>query len=276
MTRSTRSLSLNCPFLFLALPLLSPVHPLCLDLSRLTPNGTSTTRLLFDPSNDICPDFGSEDYVDIRKDLGSDDQATIAKLTASWTKGHDKKKSLWAAQVTADEAAEEARQTQAAEDAAEAAKAAEKERLEEEAKKPKLGDFNEESIAPTTIEARISPYAERKLERKEYCLLYPFTPRDNQLTVQTGPSSMTHKSMVRDDQLTWREFDLGKARFLMEIMRYKWEKKHLDALSKFFYLICNHPLRFQPHGEATLLTYAECTRFSWHQSLGTPEWQYQN
>ncbi|KAJ7779364.1 hypothetical protein DFH07DRAFT_950428 [Mycena maculata] len=92
-----------------------------------TPNGASTTRLLFDPSNDICRDFGSEDYTNIRKDLGSDDQAAIAKLTASWTKGHDKKKALSAAQVTVDEAAEEARQTQAAEDAAEAAKAAEKE-----------------------------------------------------------------------------------------------------------------------------------------------------
>ncbi|KAJ6607856.1 hypothetical protein B0H10DRAFT_1736469, partial [Mycena sp. CBHHK59/15] len=251
-------------------------------------------RLLSNPNTETCPDFSSDDFADVRKDIGPDDQTAIDKLVASWTKGHDKRKDQWAQKVAAEQAAEDARQKEAEEKAAEAARLAEKERLDVEAKKPKLGSFDENSEAPSFIEARISPFAQRKLEKMEYCVLSPFTPQglaeaasaalsssdnissvrlsqndDNQLTVQTGPSSTAHKNMLQDDQLSWREFDLGKTRFLKEIIQAGWDQKHCDTLSQFFFHISNHSLREQPNADQILKVYADRTRFAWHQSLGT-------
>jgi hypothetical protein len=77
--------------------------------------------------------------------------------------------------------------------------------------------------------------------------------------------------MVRDDQLTWREFELGQSRFTKEIIRANWPKPHVDAITHFFYLICNHSLREQPQGDLTLQTYADRTRYKWHLTLGTPQ-----
>ncbi|KAJ7257570.1 hypothetical protein B0H12DRAFT_984626, partial [Mycena haematopus] len=251
-------------------------------------------RLLSDPNLNMCPDYTSEDFADIRSSLDSaDDAAAVQTLVKSWTKNNDKLKAQWAQQVAADKARaiaeERVRTAEAEEAAAVAAERAEEERLEAEKKKPKLGNFDANGNAPAFIEARISPFAQRKLEKMEYCLLWPFTPvispalssnddissvrltqnDDNGLSVQAGPSSNTHKGMVRDDQLTWREFDLGKSQYLKEITRAGWPKTHVEALSQFFYLICNHSLREQPMGDATLKVYADRTRFEWHQTLGS-------
>ncbi|KAJ7785754.1 hypothetical protein B0H16DRAFT_1295785 [Mycena metata] len=264
--------------------------------------GVVPVRLLSDPNLNFCPDFASDDFSDIRDSMGdlTSDEAA-AKLTQSWTKGNDKKKEKWAHQLAADrveaQAAEDARQKKADEEAATAAKAVEDERLETEKKKPKLGDFDANREAPSFLESRISPFAQNKIDNKKYCLLYPFTPRglaeaaaaalssnddvssvrlsqsdDNQLTVQSGPASTAHKNMVRDNQLAWREFDLGKTRFLKEIIRAGWPTSHVDALSKFFFLIMNYDtIRNRPGGEQILMTYADRIRWDWHQMLGTSE-----
>ncbi|KAJ7902162.1 hypothetical protein B0H14DRAFT_2330152, partial [Mycena olivaceomarginata] len=252
------------------------------------------------PQYRVLPDFASEEFADIRNTINANDQTAIDSLVAAWTKANDKRKKQWEEQVAADKAAEKSCRGSTPEGGrgggAEAAKIAEKERLEEEAKKPKLGDFNANGDAPSALETRISPFAQRKLEKREYCLLWPFTPKglaeaastalssnddissvrltqteDNQLSVQAGPSSSAHKNMVRDDQLTWREFELGQSRFTKEIIRANWPKPHVDAITHFFYLICNHSLREQPQGDLTLQTYADRTRYEWHLTLGTPQ-----
>ncbi|KAJ7160663.1 hypothetical protein C8R43DRAFT_881441 [Mycena crocata] len=265
-----------------------------------TSNGASTVRLLFDPNTFSCPDYASDDFADLRTDIGPDDQSAITKLTESWTKANDKQKAAWRRQVDADEAAEKAEEELRLRTAAEAeeaiAKLAEEERLEAEKKKPKLGDFDANSAPPSFVEARISPFAQKKLEKREYCLLWPFTPQglaeaattalsssddissvklsqnaENQLTVQTGPSATAHKNMVRDDQLSWRNFSLGSNRYIKEIIRAKWPKAHVDALTQFFYLLETHSLREQEHGEQILMIYADRFRLEFFQTLGTPQ-----
>ncbi|KAJ7160560.1 hypothetical protein C8R43DRAFT_1176852, partial [Mycena crocata] len=269
-------------------------------IASSTNNGTSTVRLLVDPNTITCPDFASDNFAGLRTDIGPDDQSAIAKLTESWTKDNDKQKEAWKLQVEADEAAEmateELRLRTAAEAEEAAAKQAEEERLEADKKKPKLGDFDVNSAPPSFVEARISPFAQKKLERKEYCLLWPFTPQglaeaaaaalsssddissvklsqnaENQLTVQTGPSATAHKNMVRDDQLGWRNFSLGSNRYIKEIIRANWPKSHVDALTQFFYLLETHSLREQEHGEQILMIYADRFRLEFFQTLGTPQ-----
>ncbi|KAJ7092764.1 hypothetical protein C8R44DRAFT_559555, partial [Mycena epipterygia] len=234
-------------------------------------------RLLSDPNTDTCPDFASEDYDDVRAKIDGDNDAAVTKLTASWTKSNNKKKAQWILQVEGDRAQADAnnalRRQEAEKEAADAAKVLEAERLEAEKKKPKLGDFDVNSAPTSFIEARISVFAQRKLERREYCPLYPFTTAgltvaaaalmssaddgssvrlgrsdDNELTFQTGPSSNAHKNMVRDENLTHREFGLGWHHYIKEIDRAGWSKLHIDVLTQFFYGLNTHSLHEQEHG----------------------------
>ncbi|KAF7357135.1 Reverse transcriptase ribonuclease h [Mycena sanguinolenta] len=186
---------------------------------------------------------------------------------------------------------------EAEEAAAEAAKSAEEERLEAEKKKPKLGAFDPNSAPPSFIESPISHFAQKKLERREYCPLWPFTPGglkeaaearlssmddisslklsrndENQLTVQSGPASSSHKNMTRDEHLTWRQFSLGSNRYLKEIVRAGWPGTHVEALTQFFYALEQHDFRdLEDDGDNILKIYADRVRVEWFRTLGTPQ-----
>ncbi|KAJ7132616.1 hypothetical protein C8R46DRAFT_923899 [Mycena filopes] len=266
-------------------------------------NGTPTVRLLSDPNLAVCPDFASDTFADLRKAIngGADDAAAIDMLKLSWVKGNDKDKAQWTIQVAGDQAAADAeelrlqQEADAAKDAAE--KVAEQERLDAEKKLPKLGDFSETSGPSVFVEARISAFAQKKLERREYCPLWPFTTAglneaaaavisssedasaitldrssDDHLTVRSGPSSATHKNMVRDQDLTYREFSLGSHRYIKEIRRLGWPEKHVQAQSQFFYALDTHSIREQSkeHGDKIVLIYADRYRLEWFQTLGIP------
>ncbi|KAJ7740111.1 hypothetical protein B0H16DRAFT_1324632 [Mycena metata] len=263
--------------------------------------GDSTVRLLSDPNLAFCPDFSSDDYEDIRQSIDADDApAAIAKLVEAWTKGNERKKAQWVLQAQADrtreEEEEERRQRDLDAAEAEATKLAEKERLEAEKKLPKLGDFDDNSGPSSFVEDRISLFAQKKLERHEYCRLWPFTPAglaeaatasqssaedgssitldwgaDNQLTFRSGPSSSTHKNMRRDEDLPYREFSLGWHRYVKEIERAKWTPRHVNALKSFFYGLDTHPLREKEHGDQIILIYADRYRYEWFNTLGTDQ-----
>ncbi|KAK7005445.1 hypothetical protein R3P38DRAFT_2794629 [Favolaschia claudopus] len=186
----------------------------------------------------------------------------ITKLTKSWTDNNDQLKQLWAAQVETDrqiQAAEEAqRQLEADQDAAEAARVAEEEKLEAEKKKPKLGDFDVNN-------ARLSSnddISSLKLSRND----------ENQLTVQSGPASSTHKNMARDEHLTWRQFSLGSNRYIKEIVRAGWPRVHVEALTQFFYSLEQHDLHnIEGDGENILKIYADRIRSEWFRTLGSSQ-----
>ncbi|KAJ7927698.1 hypothetical protein B0H13DRAFT_2312341 [Mycena leptocephala] len=247
-------------------------------------SGSTPARLLSDPGLTTCPDFSSAAFQAIR--LAQQDI--------------DRLKVQWAAQVEADKRTQEAEdarlQDEADQAAADAAKIAEEERLEAEKKKPKLGDCDVTSAPPSFVESPISAFAQRKLERREYCPLWPFTPAglketaearlsnddisalklsrdaDNQLTVPSGPSSSAHKNMVRDEHLTWRQFSLGNIRYIKEIVRADWPRAHVEALTQFFYILDQHDLHnLETDGENIIKIYADRLRAEWFRTLGTSQ-----
>ncbi|KAJ7502061.1 hypothetical protein B0H11DRAFT_2223959 [Mycena galericulata] len=263
-----------------------------------TTNGSSPVRLLSDPNFTTCPDFVSDAYDDIRDTIDADSAVALAKLTAAWTKGNDKDKAQWILQTEADRVAEEAGearlQQEADKAAADAAKAAEEDRLEAEKKKPKLGEFNAKSGPSSSVQARISAFAQKKLEKREYCPLWPFTPagineaakatlssaddaspvsfgrtQDNQLTIQTG--SNVHKNMRKDEDLSEHEFHIGWHRYVKELGRAKWPKIHVDALANFFFALESHPMTEKDHGGQIVRIYADRYRQDWFATLGTDE-----
>ncbi|KAJ6625161.1 hypothetical protein B0H10DRAFT_1942750 [Mycena sp. CBHHK59/15] len=224
--------------------------------------------------------------------------AAITQLTESWTKDTDQLKLQWVAQVAADrqiqEAEEAHQQGETDQAAADAAKIAEEERLEAEKKKPKLGDFDVNSAPPSFIESPISLFAQRKIDLRQYCLLWPFTPTglkeaaearlssiddilslklsrndENQLTVQSGPSSTAHKNMCRNENLTWCQFSLGSNHFIKEIIRAGYSTWHIQALTQFFYALEQHNLHaFETDSENILKIYASRFCAEWFRTLG--------
>jgi hypothetical protein len=260
-------------------------------------------RLLSDPNLTACPDFGSEAFTDVRQALVTaltlDEAAAIAKLQDGWAKNNNKDKAQWVIQVEADRAQEEAeearreQETQAS--AAEAAKLAEQERLEAEKKIPKLGDFDVNRAPSSFVESRISAFAQKKLANRQYCPLYPFTPAglaeasaavlssgddassirfgrtaNNQLTVESGPSSSTHKNMLRDEELSYRNFSLGWHRYVKELDHAGWDPLHVHSITQFFYGLETHSLREQEYGDKIIQIYADRYRVEWFDMLGKP------
>jgi hypothetical protein len=235
----------------------------------------------------MCPDFSLDAFKTIHLQLAGangDEAAVISDLQSSWKEDNDRLKVQWDAQVATDRQAQEAEdarlQQEANQATADAARIAEEEKLEAEKKKPKLGDFDVNSAPPSFVESPISPFAQRKLERKEYCPLWPFTPSglkeaadtrlssnddvsslrlarddENQLTVQSGPSSSTHKNMTRDEHLTWCQFSLGSNHYIKEIICTRWPEGHVQALTQFFYALDQHNLHsLEDDGENILKT----------------------
>ncbi|KAJ7881258.1 hypothetical protein B0H14DRAFT_2565840 [Mycena olivaceomarginata] len=259
-------------------------------------NGGPTARLLSDPNTTTCPDFSSDAFKTIRLQLAGangDEAAVISDLQSSWKEDNDRLKVQWDAQVATDRQAQEAEdarlQQEADQATADAARIAEEEKLEAEKKKPKLGDFDVNSAPPSFVESPISPFAQRKLERKEYCPLWPFTPSGLKEAADTAfpptmmsrrlgshammkISSPTHKNMTCDEHLTWRQFSLGSNRYIKEIIRARWPEGHVQALTQFFYALDQHDLHsLEDDGENILKIYADRYRADWFRTLGTEQ-----
>ncbi|KAJ6566535.1 hypothetical protein B0H19DRAFT_939720 [Mycena capillaripes] len=263
-------------------------------------NGSSPVRLLSDPNFALCPDFSSDAFAAVREAMGqTDDAAAIAKLTEGWAKSNDRDKAQWVIQEEADRAQERAQEAQRQQEeeaaAAEVLKLAEQERLDAEKKIPKLGDFDDNRAPSSFVEARISAFAQKKIDSRQYCPLWPFTTAglaeaaaavassgddassirlgrtdDNQLTVQSGPSSSTHKSMVRDENLPYREFSLGWHRYVKELEKAGWPQAHITAISQFFFGLETHSFCEQEHGDKIIQIYADRYRLEWFNTLGKP------
>ncbi|KAJ7066339.1 hypothetical protein C8F01DRAFT_981050, partial [Mycena amicta] len=259
-------------------------------------------RIIHDPRNEICPDFESDAFKEVRATMGAQhDNDKVIALKKGWMLAHAGRVHAWEDQCAADEreartAAEKLRAEKEIADA-EAARKAEDERLEAEKKKPKLGDFDANSAPPETIETRVSAVAARAIKQMQYCPLYAFTPEglreardavlssanddmsaihivssaDNQLAFQMGPPSSGHKNVRRDESLTWAELTLASARYLREISAAGWKNEHVEALTQFFYLVEHHPLREEDaeHGAKILLIYQDRVRYEWFKALGT-------
>ncbi|KAJ7867257.1 hypothetical protein B0H13DRAFT_2351985 [Mycena leptocephala] len=247
--------------------------------------GSTPARLLSDPSLTTYPDFSSAAFQAIRLAVDPDDAAAITQLTNSWQQDIDRLKVQWAAQVEADKRTQEAEDARLQDEADQAAADA--------AKLPGRRGSKRKRRNPNWETVMLL----RKLKQREYCPLWLFTPAglketaearlssnddisalklsrdaDNQLTVQSGPSSSAHKNMVCDEHLTWRQFSLSNIRYIKEIVRADWPRAHVEALTQFFYILDQHDLHnLETNGENIIKIYVDRLRAKWFRTLGTSQ-----
>ncbi|KII82872.1 hypothetical protein PLICRDRAFT_180951 [Plicaturopsis crispa FD-325 SS-3] len=226
-----------------------------------------------DPALEVCPDFACEDYQVARDAMvqatpDSTDKQAAQQLQVMWTKGHEARKAAWAAQEEAD-----------------------RQELEEEAekKKPKINSFDSGRMVGDVIAVRPSPFALSKLEKFEYVDLWYFTQEgcadaaENSRKVAEDAYSLAKvddfmalrpvslfkasRNVVKDQDLTWRQFSMGRHAFLRAASKASWPEGHISALADFFFEIETSPYRSRPNGERALMRYQARVRRDWHDHL---------
>ncbi|KAG2354207.1 hypothetical protein BDR07DRAFT_1382428 [Suillus spraguei] len=237
-----------------------------------------------DPNNEICPDFASAAYAEIREDLirasGQTEAQVTNRMVVSWTQSHRQRVDDWNQEREQEEhEAAEAAQARAAQEEEV------RERQEADAEK-ELGDF---------ITPRPAQYAISKINNFEYTELWYFSPdgckdaqRSSQSTAEDGygltqvdnavlalrPLSAfkASKSAIPDHELTFLTFLRAKNTFLTHISKAKWPQANIDALSLFFWHLENHPIRNNSDiGDLVVLHYASRVRQDWHDRLKRDE-----
>lgn len=246
-------------------------------------------RIERDPHLEVCPDFASDHYENFRAlivNAGATEEEAVAQLTNAWQQENEVKKAAWNAQVEEDQqlllaAEQQARQIQQEEQ--EAA------RREKEKKRPKLNDFQVDSVIGNFIEPRPSTYALNKLENFEYVELFYFTlegcldAQSNHRTevddtyglsrvgdlvsLRSISAVRASKNVIQDTDLSWNQMTYAKAGYLQHLEKAGWPAKHIDALAHFFIGIETSSFRARTHGEKVLITYQARVRRHWHDQL---------
>ena len=128
-----------------------------------------------DPGLNICPDFASPHYGPLRNLLtnaGATEEETLTQLTESWNQENQVRKEAWECQVEEDQ--------QVADEADRPARELEQGELDtalckREKKRPKINDFDTNSLVGSYITPCPSTYAINKLENFDYVELFYFT-----------------------------------------------------------------------------------------------------
>lgn len=166
---------------------------------------------------------------------------------------------------------------------------AEKECWETEKRKPKINDFKAGISVGDSLTHRPSQYAIHKLKSYEYMELWYFSPDGCKEAADEAKSSANNIfgftqvddfvalklvvsfrpscKVIQDHSLEWRQFDMVKNSFLLQINRLGWPEKHQHAIMMFFMNIVSHPQRTELFGEQALLLYAACMRRDWYNTL---------
>lgn len=254
-----------------------------------------------DPNNEVCPDFTSAAYDEIRENLIRASGQTEAQVTnwmvVSWTQSHHKHVDEWnqereqeeydAAKVVQARAQQEEEEEIHEQQEAEA----EKEHLDAEKKKPKMNGFNATLTIGDVITPRPAQYAISKINNFEYTELWYFSPEgckdaqhSSQSTAKDGygltqvdnavlalrPLSAfkTLKHSIPDHELSFLTFLRAKNTFLTHISKAKWPQGNIDALFLFFWHLENHPIRNNSDiSNLVILHYASRLRQDWHDRL---------
>jgi hypothetical protein len=162
---------------------------------------------------------------------------------------------------------------------------------EAERKKPKINDFDPDTIVPAYIAPRPSGYAINKLKNLQYVELDYFTIKgcneaqherettsnhdtlgltriDNVAMFQPISSLKPSKSIRRDEELSWDEMVVAKNK-MIELMAESgvWPNAHIKATMMLFVELENHPTRLQHLGNRIMVTYAARVRRQWFDML---------
>jgi hypothetical protein len=260
-------------------------------------------RIIRDPTNDECPAYENEEFAVVRQMIIAGHQGEIAltndesveRLKAAWQTAQDKKVNLWNEQMLGDLAARE--EEERIEQELEAQRQQEREKEEEdtkreaERKKPRINDFDPDSVVPGHITPRPSGYALNKLKNLQYVELDYFTVKgcndalleremtsnhntlgltrmDNVAMFQPISALKPSKNIRRDDELLWEEMVFAKNKMLEHMADSgTWPATHIQAMMMLFVELENHPTRAQHLGNQIMVTYASRARRQWFDML---------
>ncbi|KDQ52910.1 hypothetical protein JAAARDRAFT_138055, partial [Jaapia argillacea MUCL 33604] len=160
-------------------------------------------------------------------------------------------------------------------------------------KKPKLNDFDEQTIVGDTIAPRPSSYAISKLQGFKYVELFYFTREgcldafknahttaddalsltgtDGYVTLRPVAAFKASRNVVRDEDLTWEQMTMGKNAMLQMAEKLGWNAKHITALATFYFNLEQHPSRGLDAKNRALLLYQARVRRDWHDRLERDE-----
>lgn len=259
-------------------------------------------RITEDPANDVCPDYGEEDWQTVRQDLidnhaGAEPlthELAAQRLRTTWTAIQRRRVAQWDRQREEDERAQEARREEEEHRRAVEEREAEEQRKEVEKKKPKLNPFDPNRRVGDWIAPRPSNYALNKIQQLEYVELDYFTARgcrqahldqekastsdtfgltrvDDVVAFQPISALKPSRNIRRDDELSWDELVSAKNTMLHFISTSKaWPQEHIESLAAFYVVLETHPMRQRNHGNKIMVTYASRVRREWFDALKRP------
>ncbi|KAJ7926561.1 hypothetical protein B0H13DRAFT_1599493, partial [Mycena leptocephala] len=141
---------------------------------------------------------------------------------------------------------------------------------EVERKKPKQNTFDAARKVGDAIAPRASAFALEILKNFKYCKIGISHRRDG-MALRPLASSRPSKNVVKDRDLTWRQFSVGKNNMLTAMEKHDWSRDSLRTLAAFWYNLELHPQHIKPSGERILLTYQAKVRLEWHDALDVDE-----
>jgi hypothetical protein len=246
-------------------------------------------RLERDPGLDICPDFASPHYgplCNLLTNAGATEEEALTRLTESWNQENQVRREAWEHQVKEDQ--------WVADKVDHLARELEQDELDTaccecENKRPKINDFDANSLVGSYITPRPSTYAINKLESFDYIKLFYFT-REGCLDAQSnlcteaddayGLSKIGNfvsfrsisavrasRNAIQDIDLTWAQMTYAKTSYLQHLGNAGWPKKHIDALAHCFIALEASSFHGCTHGEKILIIYQACIRRHWHDWL---------
>ena len=132
--------------------------------------------IIHDPNTDECPAYNDVEFEVVREmiiaghrgQIALTNEEAVEKLKTAWQRAQERKVALWNEQVLQDQMdckeEERAEQELAAQRRQEKAKEEEDAQREAERKKPKINDFDADSVVPGHITPRPSSYALNKIK----------------------------------------------------------------------------------------------------------------
>ncbi|KZT73204.1 hypothetical protein DAEQUDRAFT_641203, partial [Daedalea quercina L-15889] len=250
-----------------------------------------------DPSNDVCPDYTSDDFANMRAAMaagGMTEERVLEVMRQSWRADHDRRLAAWNAQVQEDlqraEEANQERREREEEQLAEARKVEEEEQRALEKKKPRLAKVVDGQAPPTQMCQHISEYAREKLAKYAMVELDYFTPKARQqaeaqarnstldaitvtqsdvgYTLTQGTAHKPLKGIRRDADLPYTEMLIAWPAFIIEIGNLPtWDKKHVAQYGQFFLHIMGLEDCQDHIGQLAIMRYIEEIRLDWHESI---------
>ncbi|KAH7917947.1 hypothetical protein BV22DRAFT_1042090 [Leucogyrophana mollusca] len=250
-----------------------------------------------DPNFEVCPDFASAVYDNLRNTLAGATQQTqeqvIALLTDTWTEDHNQRIAAWDQQREAEaQAAAEANRVQRELDEQARLRQeqeTENERREAKKKKPKINDFDENASISDVITLRPAQYALQKIAAFEFVEMWYFSPDgcadaarntktsaeeafgltklDDHVALRPLASFRASRNVLDDHEIPFAQLLQAKNTYLVHLQKAGWPDKHVNSIATLYWNIENHPYRTRPHRERVLSLYASRARREWHDEL---------